>query len=139
MQKNKRMAGFTLIEIMVVVVIIGILAMVVVPTIMSRPDEARMVAAKQDVATIVQALDLYRLDNGLYPTQEQGLDALSKKPTTDPVPRNWNPDGYLKKVPLDPWGNPYQYRNPGLHGQIDIYSFGKSGKEGGETEVGNWE
>lgn len=141
-QQLAKMAGFTLIEIMVVVVIIGILAMVVVPSIMSRPDEARITRARQDVGTIVQALDLYRLDNGYYPSQQQGLEALSSKPTTDPIPRNWNAGGYLSKLPVDPWNNPYQYRNPGEHGQIDVFSYGSAGLDGGdnsETIIGNWQ
>lgn len=132
-----KMAGFTLIEIMVVVVIIGILAMVVVPSIISRPDEARMVRAKQDVSTLVQAMDLYRLDNGFYPSQEQGLQALTVKPTVEPIPRNWNPEGYLRALPQDPWGRPYEYRNPGTHGLIDVYSLGAEGREG-EGNIGNW-
>lgn len=140
-EKRKRLAqmtGFTLIEIMVVVVIIGILAMVVVPSIISRPDEARMVRAKQDVSTIVQALDLYRLDNGFYPAQEQGLLALTQKPITEPIPRHWNPEGYLRALPQDPWGRAYEYRNPGTHGLIDVYSLGAEGREG-EGNIGNWE
>ncbi len=140
-EKRKRLAqmtGFTLIEIMVVVVIIGILAMVVVPSIISRPDEARMVRAKQDVSTIVQALDLYRLDNGFYPAQEQGLAALTQKPITEPIPRHWNPEGYLRSLPQDPWGRAYEYRNPGTHGLIDVYSLGAEGREG-EGNIGNWE
>ena len=141
-QQLARMSGYTLIEIMVVVVIIGILAMVVVPSIISRPDEARVARARQDVNTIVQALDLYRLDNGYYPSQQQGLEALAAKPTTDPVPRNWNAGGYLTKLPTDPWNNPYQYRNPGEHGQIDLFSYGSAGVEAGdnsETVIGNWQ
>jgi general secretion pathway protein G len=111
--------------------------MVVVPSIISRPDEARMVRAKQDVSTLVQALDLYRLDNGFYPSQEQGLQALTIKPTTEPLPRNWNPEGYLRSLPQDPWGRSYEYRNPGTHGLIDVYSLGAEGREG-EANIGNW-
>ena len=134
--------GFTLIEIMVVIVIIGILATLVVPRIMGRPDEARVVSAKHDVTTLVQALKLYKLDSGRYPTTEQGLNALVTKPSTDPAPMNWKMGGYLDKLPQDPWGNPYQYNNPGTHNnEIDVYSFGADGKLGGEgndQEIGNW-
>ena len=134
--------GFTLIEIMVVIVIIGILATLVVPRIMGRPDEARVVSAKHDVTTLVQALKLYKLDSGRYPTTEQGLNALVTKPSTDPVPMNWKMGGYLDKLPQDPWGNPYQYTNPGTHNnEIDVYSFGADGKPGGtdnDSDIGNW-
>lgn len=134
--------GFTLIEIMVVIVIIGILATLVVPRIMGRPDEARVVSAKHDVTTLVQALKLYKLDSGRYPTTEQGLNALVTKPTTDPVPMNWKMGGYLDKLPQDPWGNPYQYTNPGTHNnEIDVYTFGADGKPGGtdnDSDIGNW-
>lgn len=134
--------GFTLIEIMVVIVIIGILATLVVPRIMGRPDEARVVSAKHDVTTLVQALKLYKLDSGRYPTTQQGLNALVIKPTTDPAPMNWKMGGYLDKLPQDPWGNPYQYTNPGTHNnEIDVYSFGADGKPGGtdnDSDIGNW-
>ena len=135
-------AGFTLIEIMVVIAIIGILATMIVPKIMGRPDEARATAAKQDVGTIVQALKLYRLDIGRYPTTEQGLKALVEKPVSEPVPQNWKVGGYLESLPKDPWGNAYQYSNPGTHGEIDVYSFGADGKPGGtalDTDIGNWQ
>lgn len=134
--------GFTLIEVMVVVAIIGILAALIVPKIMSRPDEARVVAAKQDIGSIMQALKLYRLDNGRYPTQDQGLAALVTKPTTEPVPNNWKGGGYLERLPNDPWGNPYQYLDPGVHGEIDVFSYGADGKEGGEgadSDIGSWQ
>ena len=134
--------GFTLIEIMVVIVIIGILATLVVPRIMGRPDEARVVSAKHDVTTLVQALKLYKLDSGRYPTTEQGLNALVTKPSTDPAPMNWKLGGYLDKLPQDPWGNPYQYNNPGTHNnEIDVYSFGADGKPSGtdnDSDIGNW-
>lgn len=134
--------GFTLIEIMVVIVIIGILATLVVPKIMGRPDEARIVSAKHDVSTLVQALKLYKLDNGRYPTTEQGLNALVSKPSTDPLPMNWKLGGYLDKLPQDPWGIAYQYSNPGTHNnEIDVYSFGADGKPGGtdnDSDIGNW-
>ncbi len=134
-------AGFTLIELMVVVAILGILAALVVPKIMSRPDEARVVAAKQDISTLAQALKLYRLDNKRYPTTEQGLQALVIRPTVAPIPDNWKAGGYIERLPQDPWGKPYQYLNPGLHGEIDIFSFGADGVAGGEgmdSDVGNW-
>lgn len=133
--------GFTLIEVMVVVVILAILAALIVPKIMSRPDEARAVAAKQDIATIVQALRLYRLDNTRYPTSEQGLVALVARPTVAPAPANWKAGGYLERLPKDPWGNPYLYLNPGLRGEIDVFSFGADGAAGGEgvdADIGSW-
>ncbi len=139
--RKPRQGGFTLIEIMVVIVIIGILAALIVPKIMSRPDDARIVAAKQDIGSIMQALKLYKLDNHSYPTTEQGLDALVKKPATPPVPENWKSGGYLEKLPVDPWGKPYQYLNPGLHGEIDVFSFGADGMPGGEgndADIGSW-
>lgn len=131
--------GFTLIEIMVVVVILGILAAIVVPKIMSRPDEARIVKVKQDIMAIQSALDLYRLDNGRYPTTDQGLAALVQKPTSDPQPTNWK--AYLKSLPIDPWNQPYHYLNPGQHGEIDIYSNGANGQPSGsgiDAQIGNW-
>lgn len=142
-KKSKQQSGFTLIEIMVVIVILGILAALVVPKVMGRPDEARVNAAKQDVSAIMQALKLYRLDNGRYPSTEQSLNALISKPAGDPVPTNWKAGGYLDKLPSDPWGKPYQYLNPGLRNatDIDVFSFGADGKPGGEgndAEIGNW-
>lgn len=134
--------GFTLIEIMVVVAILGILAALVVPKIMGRPDEARIVAAKQDIAAINQALKLYRLDNLRYPTTEQGLQALVVRPASGPVPGNWKTGGYLERLPNDPWGAPYQYLNPGVHGEIDVYSLGADGAPGGEgndADIGSWQ
>jgi general secretion pathway protein G len=133
--------GFTLLEVMVVVVILGILAALVVPKIISRPDEARVIAVKQDIASLMQALKLYRLDNRSYPSTEQGLQALVSKPATAPLPSNWKSGGYLERLPRDPWGNPYQYLNPGLHGEIDVFSFGADGSPGGEgndADVGSW-
>ncbi len=133
--------GFTLLEIMVVVVILGILAALVVPKIISRPDEARVIAAKQDIASLMQALKLYRLDNQRYPTTEQGLQALLAKPTTAPIPLNWKPGGYIERLPKDPWGNPYQYLYPGVHGEIDLFSYGADGAPGGDgndADIGSW-
>ena len=134
--------GFTLIELMVVILIIGVLAALIVPKVMSRPDEARVTAAKQDIATITQALNLYKLDNQRYPTTEQGLAALVHKPTTSPIPNNWKSEGYLDRVPKDPWGTPYQYLQPGVHGAIDVFSFGAdraAGGEGNDADIGSWQ
>lgn len=133
--------GFTLIEMMVVIVIMGILASLIVPKIMGRPDEARVIAAKQDIASTMQALKLYKLDNQRYPTTEQGLQALVSKPTTPPVPTNWKTSGYLDKLPTDPWGNPYQYLFPGVRSELDVFSFGVDGAAGGEgndADIGSW-
>lgn len=133
--------GFTLIELMVVLVILGVLAALIAPKLLDRPDEARAIAAKQDVAAIVQALKLYRLDNMRYPSTEQGLGALVSKPTLEPLPGNWKAGGYLEKLPKDPWGHPYLYLNPGRHGDIDVYSQGADGQAGGEgndADIGNW-
>jgi len=138
--RGRRSFGFTLIELMVVIMILGVLAALVVPRVMSRPDEARVVAAKQDIAQIMQALKLYRLDNSRYPTTEQGLQALAVRPTSGPVPNNWK--SYLDKVPNDPWGQPYQYLSPGVRGEIDVFSFGSDGQSGGtgfEADVGSWD
>ena len=134
--------GFTLIEVMVVIVILGVLAAMIVPKVMSRPDEARIIAAKQDIASIMQALKLYKLDNLRYPTTEQGLQSLVKKPTIPPEPPNWKGNGYLERLPNDPWGHPYQYLQPGLHNEIDISSMGADGVLGGEgsdADIGSWE
>jgi len=136
--KKLTQSGFTLIEVMVVVVILGILAAFVVPTIMSRPEQARKVKVKQDIMAIQSALDLYKLDNSFYPSTDQGLVALVTKPTTSPVPRNWKSDGYLKEVPMDPWGEAYQYVNDDE--RLKIFSYGPKGKDGadGSSEIGNW-
>jgi general secretion pathway protein G len=124
--------GFTLIEVMVVVVILAVLAAILVPKIMSRPDEARVVAARADIAGIVQALKLYRLDNSFYPTTEQGLQALVTLPSSAPIPSNWKRGGYLDRSPKDPWGREYQYLNPGLRGEIDVFSLAADGQPGGD-------
>ena len=136
-----KLRGFTLLEVMVVIVILGILAALVVPRIISRPDEARVVAAKQDIASLMQALKLYRLDNQRYPTTEQGLQALVEKPTSTPIPPNWKKGGYVERLPKDPWGTPYQYLNPGVHGEIDVFSYGADAAPGGEdfdADIGSW-
>ncbi|HLS57609.1 MAG TPA: type II secretion system major pseudopilin GspG [Zeimonas sp.] len=136
---RKRQRGFTLIEIMVVIVILGVLAAIAVPRIMSKPDEARAKAAQTEIAQILQALDLYRLDNQRYPTTDQGLVALAQRPTIEPSPSNWK--AYLKQAPVDPWGKPYQYLNPGIRGEIDVFSLGADGQPGGEgvaADIGNW-
>ena len=134
--------GFTLIEIMVVVVIMGILAALVVPKLMGRTDDARVTAARQDIATIMQSLKLYKLDNQRYPTTEQGLKALIEKPTTGPEARGWKTGGYLDKLPKDPWGNAYQYLSPGIKGEVDVFSYGADGQSGGagnDADIGSWE
>ena len=138
--KSKTSLGFTLIEVLVVVMILGILAALVVPRVMDRPDEAKRVAAKADVNALVQALKLYRLDNGTYPSTDQGLQALVQRPGTQPVPNNWKP--YLDKLPKDPWGNGYQYLSPGVRGEIDVFSLGADGARGGDgnnADIGNWD
>jgi general secretion pathway protein G len=134
--------GFTLIEIMVVIVILGVLAALVVPSVLSRTDDARNVAAKSDLAAIRQALKLYRLDNQRYPSTEQGLDALVAKPTEPPLPPNWKPGGYLEKLPRDPWGHPYQYLNPGIKSDVDVMTYGADGQPGGtgaDADIGSWD
>jgi general secretion pathway protein G len=132
--------GFTLIELMVVLVVIGILAALIVPNVIDRADDARVTAARTDVNNLMQALKLYRLDNQRYPSGEQGLEALVRKPTVGAVPPNWKP--YLEKLPNDPWGRPYQFVNPGVKGEIDVFSFGADGQPGGEgkdADVGSWQ
>jgi len=131
----RQVSGFTLIEVMVVVVILGILAAIVVPKIMSRPEQARLVKVKQDITAIQSALDLYKLDNSIYPSTDQGLQALVTRPTTPPVPRDWKSDGYLQDLPMDPWGMAYQYMND--NEKVRIFSFGPKGRDG-NSEIGNW-
>jgi general secretion pathway protein G len=133
-------AGFTLIELMVVLVIIGVLAALIVPNVLDRADDARVTAARTDVNNLMQALKLYRLDNQRYPTGVQGLQALLARPTAGPPAPNWKP--YVEKLPNDPWGRPYQYLNPGVKGEIDVMSFGADGQAGGEgknADVGSWQ
>ena len=122
---------------MVVVVILGLLAAIIVPKVMSRPDEARAVAAKADIAALTQALKLYRLDNTAYPSTEQGLQALVARPATQPIPANWKQGGYVDRLPKDPWGREYLYLNPGVHGEIDVFSLGGDGQPGGEGTNGD--
>lgn len=132
--------GFTLIELMVVLVIIGLLAALIVPNVLDRADDARVTAARTDISNLMQSLKLYKLDNQRFPTGEQGLQALVAKPTAGPIPNNWKP--YLEKLPSDPWGNPYQYVNPGVKGQVDVFSFGADGQSGGEgrdADIGSWQ
>lgn len=140
-QRPAKLAGFTLIEIMVVVVILGILAAIAVPRIMSRPDTARITKAKQDIRVVENSLKLYRLDNFAYPSTEQGLEALVEQPAGDPPAKNWKSGGYLDRLPVDPWGNPYQFLNPGVKGEIDLYTLGADNRPGGEgasADIGNW-
>ena len=142
MKYYRNESGFTLIEVMVVVVILGILAAFIVPRIAGRPDEAKIAKARHDIQTIETALDLYKLDTGVYPTTDQGLQALVLFPTSEPVPRNWRAGGYIKKLTNDPWGHPYQYLNPGEHSEIDIFSYGADNQPGGEginADIGNWQ
>lgn len=140
---SPRARGFTLIEIIVVITIMAIMAALIVPRVVGRTDDARIAAARQDIATLMNALKLYRLDSGRYPTSEQGLRALVERPTVDPIPSNWKAGGYLDSstVRKDPWGNDYAYLNPGLHGEIDVMSFGRDGQPGGEgpdADIGSW-
>lgn len=139
---NRRACGFSLIEIMVVVVILGILAAIVVPKVMSRPAEARISKVKQDIRATESALQLYKLDNFSYPTTEQGLEALVARPEGLPQGANWKEGGYLDRVPVDPWGAPYAYLSPGLNSEFDLYTLGADGARGGDDEnadIGNWQ
>lgn len=138
--KLRHQVGFTLIELMVVLAIIGVLAALIVPNVLGRADDARVMAARTDVGNLMQALKLYRLDNQRYPTSDQGLNALLLKPTTEPVPVNWKP--YLDKLPQDPWGRPYLYMNPGIKADVEVLSFGADGTAGGEgnnADIGSWQ
>ena len=143
-RQHRRQRGFTLIEIMVVVVILGILATFIVPNVMGAPVKARMTKAKNDIGAIESSLRDYKLDNFFYPTTQQGLEALIAPPQGEPAAKNWRPGGYLakSKLPMDPWGNPYQYLQPGTKGDFDLFSLGADNKPGGEGEaadLGNWE
>jgi general secretion pathway protein G len=133
--------GFSLLELMVVVVILSILALVIVPRVIDRPDQARAARAQSDISAVASAVKLYRLDNFRYPTTEQGLQALVAKPTTAPVPQNWAANGYMDRLPVDPWGKPYQYLQPGVHGEFDIFTYGADGVAGGsgaDADIGSW-
>ncbi|MFW2541366.1 type II secretion system major pseudopilin GspG [Primorskyibacter sp. 2E107] len=137
----KRDAGFSLLELMVVVVILSILALVIVPRVIDRPDQARAARAQSDIAAIVSAVNLYRLDNFRYPTGAQGLSALVTKPTSDPIPANYAANGYMDRMPVDPWGQPYQYLEPGVHGEFDVFTYGADGVAGGtgtDADIGSW-
>jgi general secretion pathway protein G len=140
---KKKIRGFTLIEIMVVLVIIGIMAGLIAPKVSGRLDQARKITAKTDISTIINALRLYKIDNIRYPTKDQGLDSLIKKPTTAPIPNNYRNEGYLEKLPKDPWGNDYVYVNPGKHQEIDVYSVGPNGDsttiEDSDGVIGSWQ
>ncbi|AUY35943.1 type II secretion system protein GspG [Pseudomonas soli] len=140
-RRRNRQRGFTLMEIMVVIFIIGLLIAVVAPSVLGNQDKAMKQKVMADLATLEQALDMYRLDNLRFPSTEQGLAALAKKPAQEPLPRSWRSDGYIRRLPEDPWGTPYQYRMPGEHGRVDVYSLGADGVPGGEgldADLGNW-
>ena len=134
---GKWQQGFTLIELMVVVVILGILAAVVVPRVMDRPEQARVSAAQSNIRAIRSALDMYKLDNHAYPTTDQGLQALAERPGTEPLPTNWN--RYMEKVPVDPWGKPFLYLQPGKQAGVDVFSAGPNGRSGDEDDIGSWD
>ncbi|MAM89036.1 type II secretion system major pseudopilin GspG [Allohahella sp. A8] len=138
---QSRQLGFSLIEIMVVMIILGMLIAAVAPQILGRTDQAKVTVAEQDIRTLEQAFDMYKLDNHTYPSTDQGLQALVSKPSGFPEAKNWNPEGYIKTLPKDPWGNDYNYVSPGLNGPYDVFSYGADGQEGGEgynADVGNW-
>ena len=140
LQTTRPSRGFTLIELLVVLVIIGVLGALIVPNLFSSLDDARATAARTDINTLMQSLKRYKLDNQQFPSSEQGLDALVRKPTVGSVPPNWKP--YLEKLPNDPWNRPYQYLNPGVKGEIDVFSFGADGQPGGEdknADIGSWQ
>ena len=140
-REQKAESGFTLIEIMVVLTILAVLAVIVVPKIVGRTDEARRTATKVQIKNIEEALHLFKLDNGFYPSTEQGLDALVTKPNTGEIPKSWREEGYLAKIPKDPWGNAYTYMSPGLHGEYDLLSYGTDGEPGGEgkyADIESW-
>ncbi len=136
-----RQRGFTLLEVMVVIVIIGLLATLVLPRVLGRQDQAMIAKAKVDVQALSTALKMYKLDNFNYPSTEQGLEALIKPPSGEPMAKNWRKGGYIERLPADPWGNPYQYLSPGEKMEIDVWSYGADGRSGGQgvdDEIGNW-
>nr|WP_113865033.1 type II secretion system major pseudopilin GspG [Brenneria salicis]NMN91001.1 general secretion pathway protein G [Brenneria salicis ATCC 15712 = DSM 30166]RBP66495.1 general secretion pathway protein G [Brenneria salicis ATCC 15712 = DSM 30166]RLM32052.1 type II secretion system protein GspG [Brenneria salicis ATCC 15712 = DSM 30166] len=135
---QQRQRGFTLLEIMVVIVILGVLASLIVPNLMGNKEKADRQKAISDIVSLESALDMYKLDNHRYPTTEQGLQALVKKPTVQPEPRNYSQDGYIRRLPQDPWGAEYQLLNPGQHSKLDIFSFGPDGMPDTEDDIGNW-
>ena len=135
---TQRQGGFTLLEIMVVIVILGILASLVVPNLMGNKEKADRQKAVSDITALENALDMYKLDNSIYPNTEQGLEALVSKPTSQPEPRNYRDDGYIKRLPQDPWNNDYQLVSPGEHGKIDVFSMGLDGEAGTDDDIGNW-
>ncbi|KFZ36617.1 general secretion pathway protein GspG [Shewanella mangrovi] len=138
MQRNNRQQGFTLLEIMVVIVILGMLAALVVPNIMGNKEKADQQKAISDIVSLENQLDMYKLDNSKYPTTEQGLEALVQKPTSSPEPRNYRDGGYIKRLPQDPWGNAYLMLSPGEHGKVDVFTAGPDGQAGTEDDIGNW-
>lgn len=135
---NNKQTGFTLLEIMVVIVILGVLASMVVPNLMGNKDKADRQKVVSDVVALENALDMYKLDNGVYPSTEQGLEALVEQPSGTPEPRSYREDGYIKRLPQDPWGNDYILNSPGEHGKIDVLSVGQDGEEGTDDDIGNW-
>ena len=138
---RRRTTAFTLLEVLVVMVILSLLATLIAPKILGRTDDARVIAARHDIASLMQALKLYRLDNQRYPASEQGLQALVARPAAGPVPPNWRAGGYIERLPRDPWGNPYQYLSPGVHGEVDVFSLGADGVAGGtgnDADIGSW-
>ncbi|WP_108649059.1 type II secretion system major pseudopilin GspG [Dongshaea marina] len=136
--QRRRQSGFTLLEVMVVIVILGILASIVVPNLMGNKEKADHQKAVTDVVALENALDMYKLDNGVYPTTEQGLEALVTKPTSDPIPQDYRQGGYIRRLPNDPWNHPYQLLSPGEHGAIDVFSMGPDGQAGTDDDIGNW-
>ena len=141
MKHSVKQSGFTLLEVMVVIVILGIMASMVVPKLMGATGKAATQKAISDITQLEQLLDMYKLDNFTYPSTEQGLEALVEKPSIDPEPRNYQEGGYIRRLSKDPWGRDYEYRSPGENGEVDIFTLGADGQEGGEgsnTDIGNW-
>lgn len=138
MKVTNKQQGFTLLEVMVVIVILGILASLVVPNLLGNKEKADIQKAISDIVALENSLDMYKLDNSIYPTTEQGLEALTHKPTGSPEPGNYREDGYVKRLPQDPWRNDYLLLSPGEHGKIDVFSAGPDGQAGTEDDIGNW-